>query len=170
MEGVKWYHHPDPTVDLSVIPFAIPKASAYDVAFFDAGKFMITDEKMKDHDIGAGSITYTVGLFRLLHGKKRNVPITYMGSIAMLPGDELIPVADWTDSKGERVIYVEGFLVATQSLDGLSGSPVFVRPEADLDFRHIMQSPDPNLSETLICGPHTEVHLLGLWQSSWKAR
>jgi hypothetical protein len=46
----------------------------------------------------------------------------------MLPKDELIPVRDWEsqDPQGRR--WVEGYLVETQAISGLSGSPVFVRP------------------------------------------
>jgi len=90
-----------------------------------------------------------------------------MGNIAMLPQDELIPVIDWTDPDEERVVRVEGYLVASQSLDGLSGSPVFVRPEIDLSFAKLMQGPE--VAEKNICGPYTQIELLGLWQGSWTA-
>src|SRR5262249_8359874 len=80
---------------------------------------------------------------------------------------EFIPVIDWTDPDEERVIHVEGYLVASQSLDGLSGSPVFVRPEIDLNFSKLMQGPE--VAERDICGLFTQIELLGLWQGSWTA-
>jgi hypothetical protein len=42
-------------------------------------------------------------------------------------------VVDWTDPDQKRRIFVEAYLVESQSLSGLSGSPVFVRPEVSLD-------------------------------------
>jgi hypothetical protein len=164
---LNWFHHPDPTVDVSVVLFLVPASAGYECAYLPP-QFVITDEKLERYDIGVGSLTYTVGLFRLLSGEKRNLPITYMGNIAMLPCDEKIPVIDWTDPNGERIIHVEAYLVAAQSLDGMSGSPVFVRPEVDLNFSKSMVGPE--IAEKAICGPHTQIQLLGLWQGSWTAR
>jgi hypothetical protein len=74
--------------------------------------------------IGIGELTYTIGLFRLMSGAMRNLPVVHFGSIAMVP-DERIPVQDWRDRN--KTFEVEGYLVETQGLEGLSGSPVFVR-------------------------------------------
>ncbi|MGO9397414.1 MAG: hypothetical protein ACLP19_06140 [Xanthobacteraceae bacterium] len=167
VDGLKWIHHPDPTVDVSVIPFLVPKRAGYETTYIQQ-KFLMTDQKMSDYDIGVGSLTYTVGLFRLLSGEKRNLPITYMGNIAMLPRDEKIPVVDWTDPNKERIIYVEGYLIAAQSLDGLSGSPVFVRPESNINFAKILTG--PGVAEKDVCGLFTQVELLGIWQGSWTAK
>jgi hypothetical protein len=89
---------------------------------------------MEHENYGAGSFTYTVGLFRLMSGEKRNLPVCHFGTIAVLPGDEKIPVKDWRDPEKKRLIFVEGYLVETHSLSGLSGSPVFVRPEYPMDI------------------------------------
>jgi hypothetical protein len=167
VDKLKWFHHPDHTVDISAVPFLITALSHYECAYIQP-HFVITDEKMRRYDIGVGSLTYTVGLFRLLSGGKRNLPITYMGNIAMLPKDERIPVIDWTDPDKQRIINVEGYLIAAQSLDGLSGSPVFVRPEVDLNLSKVMVGPE--IAEKKICGPHIQIQLLGLWQGSWTAR
>lgn len=102
-----------------------------DVHFFQPGEF-------ENSNIGVGNFTYTIGLFRLLSGEKRNLPVCHFGTIAMLPGDERIPVTDWTDPDGRRRILVEGYLVKSQSLNGLSGSPVFVRPEIGLNFGKLL--------------------------------
>jgi hypothetical protein len=167
VDNFKWIPHPDPTVDIAVIPFLVPKSLGYETTYISQ-KFLMTDQKMSDYDVGVGSLTYTVGLFRLLSGEKRNLPITYMGNIAMVPQDEKIPVIDWTDPKEERIIYVEGYLVAAQSLDGLSGSPVFVRPEAKMNFSKVLEG--PQVTEKDILGAFAQVELLGLWQGSWTAK
>lgn len=44
------------------------------------------------HNIGIGDMCYTIGLFHLLSGKKRNLPIVHTGNIALLPEDEKISV------------------------------------------------------------------------------
>jgi hypothetical protein len=90
----------------------------------------------------------------------------------MLPGDERVPVADWTDSSGKRRLFVEGYLVESQSLDGLSGSPVFVRPELNLNFSNSLRpGPDNPMPETKpeISAVRNAVKFLGLWQGAWDA-
>jgi hypothetical protein len=91
----------------------------------------------------------------------------------MLPGDERTPVVDWTDPDQKRRIFVEGYLVESQSLSGLSGSPVFVRPEVSLDFSDTLipeegnRLPDVN---PVITGGLNDVRLLGIWQGAWDAK
>jgi hypothetical protein len=61
---------------------------------------MATDAIVKHAQLGAlgvGDFTYTIGLFRLMSGERRNLPIVHFGTVAMVPGDEKIPVRDWRD-------------------------------------------------------------------------
>jgi len=71
VDGVQWFHHPESTVDVSVIPFLVPRSAGYENTYIQP-KFIMTNDKMKRYDIGVGSLVYTVGLFRLLAGEKRN--------------------------------------------------------------------------------------------------
>ena len=73
--------------------------------------------------IGIGDICYAVGLFRLMAGSRRNLPVIHTGRIALIPEDERIPVQDWLNPNGPRK-HIEGYLVKLQNLKGLSGSPV----------------------------------------------
>jgi hypothetical protein len=120
--------------------------------------------------LGIGDLTYVVGLFRLMSGQKRNLPMVHSGCIAMMPDDERIPIKDWRDKN--RRIFVEGYLVETQALEGLSGSPAFVRPTVDVDVspRGVWLDPrSTDVSEWRAVAPVARVFLLGLWSGSWDA-
>ena len=134
VDGVDWIEHWDPTVDVAAVPVGLENPLAYNLRCMSSAVHLFKPREFEMSNIGVGNFTYTVGLFRLLSGEKRNLPICHFGNIAMLPGDERIPVVDWTDPKGEKRLFVDGYLIESQSLDGLSGSPVFVRPELNLDF------------------------------------
>ena len=86
---------------------------------------------------------------------------------------ERIPVVDWTDPDQKRRIFVEGYLVESQSLSGLSGSPVFVRPEVSLDFSDTLIPDEGNRLPDVkpaITGGLNDVRLLGIWQGAWDAK
>lgn len=167
VDGLPWIMPADPKVDVAASMMIVPHQNYYDVAYFNGDRYMLSDVDWDRLHIGVGNLTYTIGLFRLLAGEKRNLPIAYMGNIALVPGDEKIPVVDWTDPDEQRIIGVDAFLVASQSLDGLSGSPVFVRPEINLNFPGIQNA---SVDTTDLAGPYADVRLLGVWQGSWRAR
>jgi hypothetical protein len=77
-------------------------------------------EKIEGKGIGTGDEIYITGLFRLLYGAHRNLPIVRSGNLAMLPTDR-VPVRDWQTPD------VEAYLVESRSIGGASGSPVFVQ-------------------------------------------
>ena len=170
-----WVSHPDPTVDISIVPLHIRGDSGFFCRYMRADHIVLSQQQLKDENIGIGNLTYTVGLFRLLSGEKRNMPICHFGTIAMMPEDERIPVLDWTDPKLERRITVEGYLVESQSLSGLSGSPVFVRPSRNLDVSGVFspKKVDPILArkgkQPEISAELNDMYLLGVWQGAWQA-
>jgi hypothetical protein len=171
MDEAKWYFHSDPTVDVAVAPLFIDFKS-HDAIFLGGESLELTKNQFIEENIGIGDLTYTVGLFRLLSGEKRNLPICHSGSIALFPSDEKIPVIDWRDASREKIISVEGFLVETHSLQGLSGSPVFVRPQTVLDpakSLNVDRGAWRPKESRLIMWPMVQLRLLGLWQGSWDA-
>lgn len=173
-DGFEWFEHPDSTVDLALIPLHVGLLRHYDINYLYADNLMLSPEQLKVEAIGIGNMTYTVGLFRLLSGEKRNMPICHFGSIAMLPDDERIPIVDWTDPSRERRIRVGGYLVESQSLSGLSGSPVFVRPEHEIDLSQHITFPGgtPWLRKEdspAYAFARAQIRLLGVWQGSWEA-
>jgi hypothetical protein len=165
----EWSDHPDPTVDVSVIPMHVGITSEFDCEYFDGEALILSPEQMKLENIGIGNFTYTLGLFRLLSGEKRNMPVCHFGTIAMLPDDEKIPVVDWTDPDCRRRVFVEGYLVESQSLSGLSRSPVLVRPEYYLNFKGLLTSRNAAPLDEKVIGPREKLKLLGLWQGAWEA-
>lgn len=159
IDGLRWYtQHPD--VDLAVMPFnkdinvgvlnglAIPED-------------MICGIDKVRSEIGIGDFCYTVGLFRPVAGKNRNFPIVHTGHIAMMPsGWEKIPIRNWRDPHGPE-IEVIAYLVENQSLRGLSGAPVFVRPTTQIT----LPTSGGDISTHL---PKTDFYLLGVWHGAWE--
>jgi hypothetical protein len=172
-DNVDWLNHPDSAVDVSAVAIKIKNEIAYDSISMATNIHCFQPGEFEKSNIGVGNETYTIGLFRLLSGEKRNLPICHTGNIAMLPSTERIPVVDWTDPAEQRRLFVEGYLVEAQSLDGLSGSPVFVRPEIGLDFsKHMIPHPQQNKMPNLppkITAAAERFRLLGLWQGAWDA-
>jgi len=162
-DEIEWTYHPDSNVDLAAIVFHMHGPThGYECVY-------IPEELLFDHvlasreGIGIGDICYAVGLFRVLAGRERNLPVVHTGNLALIPGDERIPVRDWDDPLQQRVRQVEGYLVAMSTLSGLSGSPVFVRPVVDTKAKDI------HGTQTIVRMPRHDIYLLGVWQSSWEA-
>ena len=169
-DNVRWYEHPDLNVDVAAIPFTMPNYTLLDVLYLPAEAVLADDNAINSNMVGVGDLTYTVGLFRLLSGQRRNLPIVHSGIVAMMPGDERIPVRDWRPPYGK--IFVEGYLVETGALAGLSGSPVFMHPTTNFSTLPANFLPDPRFSDpgrARALAPSVQIGLLGLWQSSWDA-
>lgn len=160
--SLKWFTHSDPTVDLAVAPFE------YDLRAAGCDTMLIgsMEDKWlaKPINFQCGDFCYTVGLFQFMTGKKRNLPVVHSGNIALLPSDELIPVRDW-DNLGRGTKHVEGYLVQSESIQGLSGAPVFARHVIEL-----AGIPDPDGGKPLTAMLMNEnLSLLGIWQGAWDA-
>jgi hypothetical protein len=172
-DQIPWLEHPDPSVDVSAIPMHLGTGSPFDAIYINGDAMMANAEQLKAENVGVGTETYTVGLFRLLSGERRNMPVCHFGEVALMPSDEKIPVADWTDVDGKRRIFVDGYLVEAQSLGGLSGSPVFYRPEETLDlsgvFNVIPSAARRPTDKPQVAVPRSQLRLLGLWQGAWDA-
>ncbi len=115
-EDTRWWTHPtDDSVDVAVIGWAPPDI----VDDRRVGlEMFLDDDIMRTKNIGLGDEVFMTGLFIHLAGSARNQPIVRMGNIAMIP-DEPIPTSDLGD--------IEGYLIESRSIGGLSGSPAFVR-------------------------------------------
>src|SRR5262245_16519376 len=156
---IRWFLHPDPDVDLAIVPFNYDlKARGCDIASL-AGL-----DRIKDPGAGfdCGDLCYTIGLFQLLQGKKRNLAVVHSGNIALLPSDERIPVRDWEHEGGTK--HVEGYLVQSESIQGLSGAPVFARPHIE-----IVDFPIGNKTTGVLL-PREQLGFLGVWQGAWDAK
>lgn len=160
LESVIWHLHQDSTVDVAVMEFEIPDWSP---AGCWESKYSITPNKLVTKGIGAGDLAYIVGWFNRLGGERRNRPIVHTGHIAMMADGESIPSKDWrTADKNAPQIGIEGYLIEASTLDGLSGSPVFVRRsiQTEVAVPHLDSNP-------LKVWWHGSVWLLGLWHGAW---
>jgi hypothetical protein len=119
--------------------------------------WILTDELAKNLDIGVGDVCYTVGLFRLFAGEDRNLPVVHTGNIALLAGEQRIPVTN-----GSKISFSDSHLVEQTSLNGLSGAPVFVRPTIMSDVQ--MKGGG---SRRIRVGD-SAIKLLGVWQAAWE--
>ena len=174
IDGARWYFADDPAVDVAVMPFDLRRPSLeYAARYINDAKETWWWNKARKYDAGIGDFVYTVGLFRVLAGAQRNVPVVHFGIIARTPdpAGETIPIRDWRDAKGTAVIDANAYLVESQSLRGLSGAPVFirasncmVRPEMIQDNPHIADYEE--LGDAVVMW---KLHLIGMWQGAWDA-
>jgi hypothetical protein len=161
-DKVNWSFHPDTTVDLAAVPFGFPLDFRADHIFY-----LISDKNCvcDYNDVACGDICNLIGLFRLHAGSKRNVPIVHTGNLAMLPDpNERIPLRD---RMTDKIIETESYLIEAQTLEGLSGGPVFVHQVIDLIVPTLEEVPnDPN---TVKHNPKVigVVKLLGLYTGAW---
>lgn len=157
IDQVEWGFHPDKTVDIGIIECIITKQSIFEALYLPETIIASIGEK----NIGIGDTCYTIGLFRFLTGKQRILPVVHTGNIAMVPENERVPSRDTITGKTE---HIEGYLVESQSLNGLSGSPVFARPTMEFPFGR-------NDSEGILGSQIglKNIYLIGIWQGAWNA-
>lgn len=159
---ITWFFPEDTNVDLAVLPFA------FDIEGFGADFLILSTHhaailEMAPSAIGCGDFCYVVGLFSLHSGKGRVLPVVHTGHIAMMPDRrERIETQDWR--KPGSTIDVEGYLVEVSNLQGLSGSPVMVRPSRIMTAQSQKGTP-----VTGVVGAEN-YWLLGVWQGSWEGR
>ncbi len=161
MDGSRWYSW-FPELDLAVMPFnKALRDPTFDHLLFPEEN-ICTHSKVRSEEIGVGDFCYTVGLFRHAAGKNRNTPIVHTGHIAMMPsGWDKISVRDWNNPNGDKRIEIIAYLVESQSLKGLSGAPVLVRPTVQIT----MPTSEGAISTHV---PKTDFYLLGVWHGTWE--
>jgi hypothetical protein len=150
VERVEWTYHQDRSVDLAATKFLLRK-DRYAVGYYPV------QEAATKNDAVCGDPVSLVGLFRLHRGSSRNVPIVHSGHIAAIADrTELVPLKD---PKTGEILETEAYLVEAQTLEGLSGSPVFIRQFVQLSFVTTDSGAVP-----LAYGAS---RLLGLYQGAW---
>jgi len=117
-EGANWQYHADESVDIAATSIML------NAARFDHLTLPLSQTTRRE-DLGCGQQIHIVGLFRLHFGAQRNIPIVHTGHIAALP-DARERVLVTNPSSGKPIL-AESYLVEAQTLEGLSGSPVFVQ-------------------------------------------
>ena len=161
--GQLWHYHEDETVDIAVMENpAIGSRHAHDQLYL-TDKLIVGLDTIQSHHVGIGDLIYVVGLFRFLHGTRRNLPIVHSGNIALLLEDEKIPVRDWRERSDIKTFEIDAYIVEAHGIQGLSGSPVFVRPS--MGIRDMPLDDGPMRARVA----QLDLALLGVWQGSWDA-
>jgi Trypsin-like peptidase domain len=156
IEQSEWTYHQDRTVDLAIASFYLSGA-AYDVKYYTIEGAHGFPGSPKYH-IACGDPISIVGLFRLHPGSNKNTPIVHTGNIALLPdANEKVPSRDRRTGKLQDVLV---YMIEAQTLEGLSGSPVFLR---EVWYTEAIRVPHDGLPAIVFGG----VQLLGLYQGAW---
>jgi hypothetical protein len=174
IDGATWHYDSDPSVDVAVLPIAgLLREHEHYVRFIEDEKESWWSNKAWKYGVGIGDFCYTVGLFRVLSGNKRNLPVVHFGTIARPiygPDEESIPIKDWRDPEGKKTILTDAYLVESQSLSGLSGAPVFVQvSNHSISDELIKANPDVSPEDMGDVVAMWHLHLIGVWQGAWDA-
>jgi hypothetical protein len=115
-----WLPHPDNSADV-VVCSGILRTDQFDILHLPLeGPMLLTEELIREHDIGLGDEIFVAGMFTARIGNTKNIPIVRVGNISAMPEEEI------RTDYGQHHAY----LVESRSIDGLSGSPVFVRRQS----------------------------------------
>jgi hypothetical protein len=172
VDQTQWYFDVDPTVDVAITPFDLRgDDSPYVARYIDDARETWWWNKARKYGAGIGDFVYTVGLFRLLAGNARNMPVVHFGIIARtMDWIETVPIKDWRDPTGIGTIQTNAYLVESQSLSGLSGAPVFIRASnLMVSPETIQQNPGAPIEDIGDAVAMWKLHLLGVWQGAWDA-
>ena len=154
VDDMHWTYHPDPNVDVAVAPCHLDQKK-FDVGYYNL--FDIVKRKASLYRVQCGDPICIIGLFRLHSGSQRNTPIVHSGNIALLPDPkETIPVQN--PGSGE-LLHMEAYLVEAQTLEGLSGAPVFQR-----EIVAVRQLGEHNGGPAVL---ETGAQLLGVYSAAW---
>jgi Trypsin-like peptidase domain len=146
-----WQYHWDTSIDVAVVPMEITDA---DWQPFPYEAFADHENSALFSRFGVGDSVYVVGLYRLFPGKNKIFPIVHTGHVAMIPNED-IPVRNRTTGK---ISGTRGYLIEAQTLEGLSGSPVFVRYTNPTGIGSAIGR---------VVAYSDSIYLLGIWQSAW---
>ena len=112
-KGQTTFVHPDPTVDLAVIP-AVPDEKVIDFKFLP-DDMITTKEDFRNLRIVEGSEVFFTGLFSPYIGTRRNYPVVRFGRVALITEEKI--------KFGDRE--AELYLIKSGAYGGNSGAPVF---------------------------------------------
>jgi len=152
--NVQWYLHPtEPgAVDAAVAPFA---PAQWDLLDFEPipEHLFASGERMHSASIGVGDEITAIGVFTRFSYEDRHMPLIRTGNLAMLPAEH-IPVKNFEP--------MEAYVA---EIDGLSGSPVWVRPNA---YFNAAQKGGGEEKPSVSFDSDTEMTFLGLLHGRWE--
>ena len=153
-ENVHWYTHPTEAsaVDVAVTPFAPAQWDLLDLEPVPEHLFS-SDERMRKASIGVGDEITAVGVFTRFSYEDRHQPIVRTGHVAMLPTLR-IPVKNFEP--------MEAYIA---EIEGLSGSPIWVRPTA---YLNAAQKDGAEEKPSVLFSGDTDVIFFGLLLGRWE--
>jgi len=117
LKFIDWWFHPDATNAIDVAIALLPlNEQIHDYNHGTLAAVELSEQLIKDKEIGVGDEIFIVGLFRKHSGRQRNIPIVRIGNIAAMPEEPIWTKFGWMDA----------YLIEARSIGGLSGSPVLV--------------------------------------------
>jgi len=145
----EWVYPDNEAVDVAInYDMGIP--DIFDTISFSTQWFAV-GEVIPNANIGIGDELFISGLFTQHFGTQRNLPIIRTGIIAAMPEEPL-------EDKSTGLSY-DAYLAESRSIDGLSGSPVFVVTDTNPLLLDISEEPSvPN---------ERSIYLLGLIRGHW---
>ena len=135
----QWFFHPDSRVDAAVFP-SLLGTDRFDYLRIPIGpaspNISLNEETVQRFRVGVGDDVCIAGMFVGILGEQQNIPIVRTGTIAAMKSE---PIAT-------QYGYHDAFLIEVRSIDGLSGSPVFVHLPPERTMPGTLVAPDPNAS------------------------
>jgi hypothetical protein len=152
-DSVHWYSHPTEAsaVDVAVTPFAPAQQDRLDLEPVPQHLF-VSGEGLTKASIGLGDEIAAIGMFTQFSHEDRHVPIVRTGHLAMLPALP-IPVKNFEP--------MEAYVA---EVEGLSGSPVWVRPT---DHTNVPQKDAGEEKPSAPSNADTDLLFLGLLHGRW---
>jgi hypothetical protein len=152
-DNVHWYAHPTEAsaVDVAVTPFASAQRDLLDLEPVPDHVFT-SGERMGKDSIGVGDEIAAIGVFTRFSYEDRHLPFLRTGNLAMLPTLR-IPVKNFDP--------MEAYVA---EIEGLSGSPVWVRPT---DYFNAAQKDGDEERPPVPFNDDTDVIFLGLLHGRW---
>jgi hypothetical protein len=121
LDRARWWSHPDldNRTDVAVTRWSFQNEyfDYFPLPLYGSVVGASHTEHLKRRGAGLGQEIAIIGLFRHHRGMQQNEPIVRVGHIAAMPEEKVR--TEWCND-------IEAYLVETNSIGGLSGSPVFV--------------------------------------------
>lgn len=157
-----WVEHADKSVDLAVLDITdvaegleywpVPLISQNGTGFiFSEGRALFQPD--------IGEAVFVPGLFSAVPGGTSNTPIFRFGNIAANPSEPFQLDSDRPP--------MHGHLLAMQSIGGMSGSPVFLRPSKMVLVNDVPKGERTVSKETQVVGWPFHFYLLGMIVAHW---
>lgn len=152
-DSVHWYAHPTEAraVDVAVTPFASAQQDLLDLEPIPEHVFA-SGERIREASIRIGDEITAIGVFTRFSHEDRHLPIIRTGHLAMLSSTR-IPARNFEP--------MEAYVA---EIEGLSGSPVWVRPA---DYSNVAQKNGAKQKPPIPFNGDTDVIFLGMLRGQW---